>query len=55
MSIDVCGIRYTGIGRPLTVRWSSVLCVWDKTLPQPLLNREFERRPDYGVMVARDT
>ena len=26
----------------------------DKTLPQLLVNREFERRPDYGVMVARE-
>jgi parallel beta-helix repeat protein len=33
-----------------------VLVGWlDKTLPQPPLNREFERRPDMGIMVARDS
>jgi hypothetical protein len=26
-----------------------------KALPQPLLNREFERRPDLDFMVARDS
>jgi hypothetical protein len=30
------------------------LWVWDKTLPQPPLNQEFERRPDLGFMVARE-
>jgi hypothetical protein len=27
----------------------------DKTLPQLPLNREFERRPDLGLLVARDS
>lgn len=41
---------------------SFLLCVFpyfwlllDKTLPQPLLNREFERHPGHSIMVAKDS